>query len=103
MSIHANYITQASHEQYELLMGIIDARFTLHFDEGVGYIATTDFEFPSGIEFCFNQNPDTGKYVGYLVDHNNEVFLDFAVTDLEPTRKNLTFAIGKADDYLANR
>lgn len=103
MSIHADYITQTSHEQYELLMSIIDARFTLHFDAGVGYIATSDFNFPQGIEFNFNQNPDTGKYVGYLVDHDNEVFLDFAVADLEPTRANVNLAIGKAYDYLENR
>ena len=101
MSIHANYITQASREQYELLMSIIDARFTLHFDEGVGYIASAQLD--NEVEFCFNQNPDTEKYVGYLVDHKNEVFLDFAVTDLEPTRKNVTLAIGKAYDYLENR
>jgi L-2-hydroxyglutarate oxidase LhgO len=84
-------------------MSITDERFLLHFDCGVGYIAVTGIDFPNGIEFWFNENPDTEKYVGYLVDHNNEVFLDFAVTDLEPTRQNIHLALRKAFEYLANR
>ena len=98
MNTHADYITQDAKDQRELLASITDARFSYTFDAGVGYIASA---FPKdGLEFCFNQNPDTGKYVAYLIDHANEKYLDFIVEDLEPTRESVAKSFEKAYEYI---
>jgi hypothetical protein len=101
MSIQ-DYITQSAKDQRDLLMTITDARFSLDFDFGVGYIAVAR-NFVDGIDFCLNEGETEGKYVAYLVDHNIEQFLDFSVEDLEPTRESVTHATERAYEYLRNR
>lgn len=95
----ADYITQEAQEQRDLLWSIVpDTRFGLKFDTGVGYIA---YAFPvDEIEFCFNQNPDTGKYVAYLINHANENYLDFVIENLDATKKSIVESINKAYEYL---
>jgi UDP-glucose 6-dehydrogenase len=95
----ADYITQEAKDQRELLASITDPRFMAYtFDAGVGYIASA---FPKqGLEFCFNQNPDTGKYVAYLIDHANEKYLDFIVEDLDATRESVVKSFEKAYEYI---
>ena len=102
MSNHSDFITQEARDQRDLLMSIIDARFTFDFDYAVGYIAVAR-NFVDGIDFCFNEGETEGKYVAYLVDHNIEQFLDFVVQDLDPTRESITHATELAYNYLASR
>lgn len=99
MNTFTDYITQEAKDQRELLMSITDARFMEYrFDTEVGYIASAFAK--NGLEFCFHQNPDTEKYVAYLIDHANEKYLDFIVTDLEPTRGSVVKAFEKAYEYI---
>ncbi len=99
MSTFADYITQEAKDQRELLTRITDPRFMdYRFDTEVGYIASA---FPKqGLEFCFHQNPDTEKYVAYLIDHANEKYLDFGIEDLEPTRESVVKSFEKAYEYI---
>ena len=99
MNTFTDYITQEAKDQRELLTRITDPRFMEYrFDTEVGYIASA---FPKdGLEFCFHQNPDTEKYVAYLIDHANEKYLDFIVTDLEPTRESVAKSFEKAYEYI---
>ncbi len=99
MSTFADYITQEAKDQRELLTRITDPRFMdYRFDTEVGYIASA---LPKqGLEFCFHQNPDTEKYVAYLIDHANEKYLDFGIEDLEPTRESVVKSFEKAYEYI---
>lgn len=99
MNTFTDYITQEAKDQRELLTKITDPRFMAYtFDTEVGYIASA---FPkNGLEFCFHQNPDTEKYVAYLIDHANEKFLDFIVEGLEPTRESVVTAFERAYEYI---
>lgn len=99
MNTFTDYITQEAKDQRELLMSITDARFMEYrFDMEVGYIASAFAK--DGLEFCFHQNPDTEKYVAYLIDHANEKYLDFFVVDLEPTRESVVKSFEKAYEYI---
>ena len=98
MNTFTDYITQEAKDQRKLLESITDARFDYTFDAGVGYIASAQAK--GEIEFCFNQNPETEKYVAYLIDHANEKYLDFFVVDLEATRENVVQSFIKAYEYI---
>ena len=98
VSIFADYITQEAKDQRELLVSITDSRFSYTFDAGVGYIASTFLK--DGLEFCFSENPDTEKYVAYLIDHYNEKYLDFFVVDLDATKENIGKSLDKAYEYI---
>lgn len=95
----ADYITQEAKDQRDLLISIMpESGFHTTFSMEVGYTAST---FPKdGIEFCFQQNPETEKYVAYLIDHYNEKYLDFFVVDLEATKENIVESLDKAYEYI---
>jgi hypothetical protein len=93
-----DYITQEAEDQRKILESITDSRFDCIFDTEVGYIATTQAK--DEIEFRFGYNPETEKYVAYLVDHANEKYLDFFVVDLEATKENIVESLDKAHEYI---
>ena len=98
MSTFADYITQEAKDQRKLLESITDARFDYIFDPEVGYIASAQAK--NEIEFRFHENPETEKYVAYLVDHANEKYLDFLIGDLDATRVNVVQSFIKAYEYI---
>jgi len=93
-----DYITQEAEAQRKVLESITDARFDYIFDPEVGYIAIAQAK--DEIEFRFHENPETEKYVAYLVDHANEKYLDFFITDLDATRANVVQSFIKAYEYI---
>ena len=98
MNTFTDYITQEAEAQRKILESIIDTRFDCIFDTEVGYIVTTQAK--DEIEFRFHHNPETEKYVAYLVDHANEKYLDFFVVDLEATKENIVESLDKAYEYI---
>lgn len=98
MNTFTDYITQEAEAQRKVLESITDARFDYIFDQEVGYIASAQAK--DEIEFRFHENPETEKYVAYLVDHANEKYLDFFITDLDATRANVVQSFIKAYEYI---
>lgn len=98
MNTFTDYITQEAEAKRKILESITDSRFDCIFDPEVGYIAVAQAK--DEIEFRFHENPETEKYVAYLVDHANEKYLDFFVVDLEATKENIVESLDKAYEYI---